>query len=221
MAEGLTREGLPRPEMGSDPSVLTSIYEQDVNLALWQRENKLVLEEYAKAWISQYPKHTPRSVVAVDNSNNSIDDQLNAMLPELTYQSEFKQELALLIDMFACLFDLSEVGVRLAPLTQAMCPKFHVDNIPCRLVTTYGGVGTEWLMEKDVNRNFLGIKSNGLLDTESGVICGDKIIQQVDSQQTVLLKGSGWIGNDEYGLVHRSPNLSDGQSRLLLTLDLF
>jgi hypothetical protein len=34
-----------------------------------------------------------------------------------------------------------------------------------------------------------------------------------------LLKGEAWIGNENGGLVHRSPNLTGGARRLLLTLD--
>ncbi|WP_408011889.1 DUF1826 domain-containing protein [Saccharobesus litoralis] len=53
--------------------------------------------------------------------------------------------LLLLSDMLTCLFGCNSVGLRLAPLSSAMCPSFHKDNIPVRLVNTYLGQGTEWL----------------------------------------------------------------------------
>ncbi|MCP3699547.1 MAG: DUF1826 domain-containing protein [Aliivibrio sp.] len=34
-----------------------------------------------------------------------------------------------------------------------------------------------------------------------------------------LLKGEGWFENEGGGLVHRSPSLTNGDKRLLLTLD--
>lgn len=36
-------------------------------------------------------------------------------------------------DMFCCLFDLKQVGLRLTALNSAMCRKFHVDRVPGQL----------------------------------------------------------------------------------------
>ncbi|MGH1438709.1 MAG: DUF1826 domain-containing protein [Cellvibrionaceae bacterium] len=205
----------PSFKAGQDAAVLTSIYDDQVNMAIWQRQHQKVLDRYAQEWVKQHQSHTPRIILSADK----VLDQLDELLPNIEHKNEFKQDVALLVDMFSCLFDAEEIGLRLAPLTKAMCPRFHVDNIPCRLITTYGGLGTEWLLEENVNRDYLGRGAKGLPDSESGIIQGDKTIQQVSSQQVALLKGSGWIGNEKYGLVHRSPALSPGQSRLLLTLD--
>ncbi|HCA23462.1 MAG TPA: hypothetical protein DEP32_04780 [Pseudomonas sp.] len=34
-----------------------------------------------------------------------------------------------------------------------------------------------------------------------------------------FLKGSGWVGNEDRGIVHRSPAVVAGQKRLMLTID--
>ena len=44
-------------------------------------------------------------------------------------------------------------------------------------------------------------------------------LNALESGDVALLKGSGWIGNESHGLVHRSPALAEGQPRLLLTID--
>lgn len=211
----IQNDAWPASDAGHDPSALTSIYEDNANIAIWKRSPQKMLDLYAAEWADRYPSHTPRLLLSVDN----VTDQLEKLLPELKHKNEFQQDVALLVGMFSCLFDADEVGLRLTPLTKAMCPKFHVDNIPCRLVTTYGGLGTEWLLEEHIDRNRLGRGSNGLPDHESGLLQGDKVIQQLPPQYVALLKGSGWLGNEEHGLVHRSPSLSSGQTRLLLTLD--
>jgi len=205
----------PTAETGNDPSVLTSIYQDNTNIAIWQRQHQQALELYANEWSQHYSSHSLRLILSV----KTITDQLDDLLPKLENKNLFLQDIVLLVDMFACLFDATEVGLRLTPLRKAMCPKFHVDNIPCRLVTTYGGIGTEWLLEQNIDRKRLGRGANGLPDNESGLLQGDKSIQQVSSQEIALLKGSGWIGNENHGLVHRSPALSSDQTRLLLTLD--
>ena len=76
-------------------------------------------------------------------------------MPDSDHKREFQQDIILLISLFACLFGAEQINLRLTPLKTAMCPRFHVDNIPCRLVTTYGGLGTEWLLEENINRCLL------------------------------------------------------------------
>ena len=44
-----------------------------------------------------------------------------------------------------------EVGVRLAALHSMMCPRFHVDNLQCRLMITMSGEGTEWIPNQFVD----------------------------------------------------------------------
>jgi Protein of unknown function (DUF1826) len=123
--------------------------------------------------------------------------------------------------MFSHLFELENVGLRFGMLDKAMCPKFHVDHVPCRLVCTYGGIGTEFLQDTFVNRAKLGSGSGGLSDDVSGLIKGDMdAISTMPAYGIGLLKGSKWEGNEQNGAVHRSPKLSEkSPRRLLLTLD--
>ena len=44
-------------------------------------------------------------------------------------------------------------------------------------------------------------------------------MQQLSQGDVALLKGEGWVGNEGKGLIHRSPQLSDQASRLILTID--
>ncbi len=89
------------------------------------------------------------------------------------------------------------------------------------LVVTYGGPGTEWLPESNLDRRSLGIGAKGHADHESGVFREQQRIQQLATQEVALLKGSAWEGNEHYALAHRSPHLDLEQTRLLLTLDIF
>jgi len=104
-------------------------------------------------------------------------------------------------------------------LNKAMCPRFHVDQVPCRLVTTYHGVATQWLPNDLVDRSKLGRGSNGKPDSESGLYSHESDIEQLSSGDVALLKGERWSGNENAGLVHCSPVTSFNETRLLLTLD--
>ena len=100
-----------------------------------------------------------------------------------------------------------------------MCPRFHVDKVPCRLVTTYSGVATEWLPHHAVNRQQLGKVNHQAGDNGSGLYLDQQDIRSLCCGDVALLKGERWQGNENAGLVHRSPMLSSGNRRLLLTLD--
>lgn len=121
--------------------------------------------------------------------------------------------------MFQCLFDADTIAVRLVRLQRAMCPRFHTDKIPCRLVTTYHGTGTEWLGEDAITREYLGHGANGRPDHSSGLIKEGASVQRLNPFDVGLLKGDAWPENEGHGLVHRSPAADENDRRLLLTLD--
>jgi hypothetical protein len=58
-----------------------------------------------------------------------------------------------------------------------------------------------------------------LPDVESGVYVNQKRIEQLKAGDVALLKGSGWLGNEDKAIVHRSLVLELNEKRLLLTLD--
>ena len=92
-----------------------------------------------------------------------------------------------------------------------MCPRFHVDHVPLRLITSYAGVGSEWLEEGAMPRSRLGQPDAEPTD--------EAVIQRLDTGHVALAKGEKWQGNEGRGLIHRSPQPPAGQRRLLLTLD--
>lgn len=96
---------------------------------------------------------------------------------------------------------------------------FHVDRIPCRLITTYLGTGTNWLPHQSVNRSKLGAGNGGLSDSESGLYPAGNNIETLLPGDVALLKGELWEGNEGAGMVHRSPSMNPDECRLLLSCD--
>ena len=122
--------------------------------------------------------------------------------------------LALLAEMMACLFGTAGVGLRVTALEKPMCPRFHVDRIPVRMLCTYGGPGSQWLPAPSVPTGLLvpGVDQEGRYAADS--------VQQLQAGQVALFKGDTWRDNPGSGVVHRSPPVSPGQQRLLVTLDI-
>jgi len=109
--------------------------------------------------------------------------------------------------------------LRLTVLDRAMCPRFHVDRVPCRLVTTYQGIATEWLPHNVADRSKLGAGNMGKSDDLSGLFECPSDIKQLNCGDVALLKGELWHNNEGAGLIHRSPQLVNNACRLLLTID--
>lgn len=207
--------GFRRASQANTADVLADIYQDDVNISIWQRNLRSELIEASVSVLNS--KHAFRFASSVEPQNTF--DTLYSALGKSTHAQIISSDVSEIVNMFCCLFDLERVGLRLTTLEQAMCPKFHVDRVPCRLVTTYQGVATEWLSHQDVNRQKLGTGSNGKSDEESGLYSETDQVQHLNSGEVALLKGESWLGNEGAGLVHRSPSLTSPNKRLLLTLD--
>ena len=199
----------------SDISVLTDIYQEDVNIAVWQNQ----LPSDVLKSIDNIMLEKAHLNVKISVTPNDVVEELIASASQLEDQKALCEHIALLVDMFCTLLELKGAGLRLVILDQAMCPKFHVDKVPCRLVTTLSGVGTQWLPHHLVDRSKLGAGSLNLPDEVSGIMQHSSNIQHLGVGDVALLKGEGWYNNENYGLVHRSPAITNNNQRLLLTLD--
>lgn len=203
------------PSISDEPSVLADIYQASVNISVWQRDLSEKLNHDINDFITNHPKASASLAITPENALEVLSKDFDTK----NMSAGLRQDIAQLVDMFCCLFEQQRAGVRLTVLDRAMCPRFHVDRIPCRLVTTYNGIATQWLNHDDVNRDKLGAKSQGLPDEESGLISADTTINQLDAGDVALLKGEHWSEEEGFGLVHRSPAVAAGEKRLLLTID--
>lgn len=175
----------------SDIAVLTDIFQPDVNLSVWQRQLPLAVGQYAEHLLSALKLPLQRRL-ALDDISSLLEQQL----PEAAGKSDFIGDVQQLSDIFSCLMDCPELGLRLKVLQQPMCPKFHTDHLLCRLVSTYIGPATEW---------------------HAGSLAQEAPCQTMQQGDVALLKGSGWEDMQTYAISHRS-TVSPGE-RLLLTLD--
>lgn len=202
------------PSYGDDPEVLADICQEDVNIAIWRRTTSARLEDAVEGFLAANPRFETAMTISPDSAHAKFSEATGGTAP-----TELVDNVAGLVDMFCYLFGLKRAGLRLATLNRAMCPRFHVDRVPCRLVTTYHGVATEWLPHQAIDRSKLGPGSSGQSDLDSGLFANQSDIQQLECGDVALLKGELWTGNEDAGLVHRSPAVPAGENRLLLTLD--
>lgn len=197
---------------------LARIYEDDVNLCLIQRPYPSAIEQFVNSALRTCNKLEINHAVAPENFD------FNQLWPKASRSAGYQhwlEDVALLTSAFCDLFEMKEAGLRLYTLDKAMCPRFHVDRVPARMICSYGGIGTEWLPEYALDRSKLGIGGCGLPDDQSGLIIDSTAIRQMPAYAVGLMKGENWEGNEGKGLAHRSPAPTAVQPRrLLMTLDM-
>ncbi|MCI3948020.1 hypothetical protein K0038_05136 [Pseudomonas syringae] len=194
------------------PAVLSQVLEDDVNLAVWQRRLPAHIEDFSTLLLSMNEPLAESMTLEVKGGD--VEPNLSMLASgyaDLQGYQGFVADVSWLVSAYACLLGADCVGLRLRVLDKAMCPRFHVDHVPVRLITTYGGVGSQWLHEDVMDRKQLGRP-----DAEP---CDAAQIQQIGSGDVALLKGERWKGNEGFGLIHRSPPLAHNERRLILTLD--
>lgn len=207
----------------SDPMVLSRIFDKDISVALWCRENQQSVATYFDNVFHRLGMGM-RGVFSLE----SLNAELEASLPDAKGKAETIDDIFLLSDMLTTLFNCDSVGLRLAPLDAAMCPKLHADNIPVRLVNTYIGEGTQWLpTEHLIKANALqpiSVSANEESKSKAATSLGniqyrESDIMQMSSFDVGLLKGKAWPEHEECAALHRSCPVSAGAKRVLLTLD--
>lgn len=197
---------------GNTPEILADVLQDGINLAVWQRRLPLHIHDFAQAVLSL---NEPLSAsLALDVQGGEVEPDLHELAPgysDVQGYAGFIADVAWLVSAYACLLGAERVGVRLRAMDKAMCPRFHVDHVPMRLITTYAGSGSQWLAERAMDRAQLGPRDIELPEPAQ--------IQQLQCGEVALLKGERWSGNEGRGLIHRSPPLARDERRLILTLD--
>jgi hypothetical protein len=197
---------------GEQIEVLGEVLRDEVNLAIWQRQLPAPIGDFAQALLAQgMPLAESRVLELADIDSPPNLTGLVAQYSDLPGQQAFLADVAWLVSAFACLLDAKRIGLRLRILDKAMCPRFHVDHVPVRLITSYAGVGSQWLREGVMARRRLGDPA-----AEPG---DEALIERAEAGHVLLAKGEKWIGNEGGGLIHRSPQPPPDGRRLLLTLD--
>lgn len=191
---------------------LSALYEPALSALVLRRGLSLELAEEATRALEQ---PTARLLLSVAPTGQGRDQLGRALAPLSLLAADVFHWVELLADLVGC----ELVGVRLARVTEAMCPRFHVDRVTVRVVSTYVGAGTELVADGALDRRLLGHAAGGVADESSGLLRRAEAVTCTRAGDVVLLKGEAWPGNAGRGAVHRSPAASAAQPRLVMTLD--
>ncbi|MEO0504944.1 MAG: DUF1826 domain-containing protein [Bacteroidota bacterium] len=193
--------------IGQHPGVLSEIHSQTKNIAICER-NIEHLEPNLAVAIEQPIDF--RASGTIQDVSVSLKDYFEAQ-PHL--DEALMQDVLHLLGLFEELTKVSTFRLSLVKVSRTMCPRFHADHNQLRMLCTYLGPGTLWLPDEAVDR-----KAYRTGKTNESILLNEGLVQQVDTGNLVVLKGSMYPGNNP--ILHRSPSIGDnGEERILLTMD--
>ena len=144
------------------------------------------------------------------NSNEDIQEILKDIISVNSQAKAFYKtwvsDMAEVCEIFCDTLKSESVSFCLG--TKRGCSRYHIDNVPMRLLVTYSGQGTEWLPNKIANR----IAFEEGLPNEKIVRDYSKI-QHIDTWNIAIFRGGS------AGLLHRTPDSALKNPSILLRLD--
>jgi len=192
-------DGVAHAHLVDRPGALAAIDRDGVNLAIWTRR----LNPRLRAWIGALDL-TALKDGRWDLPLAGLPRRLTAGLTGIGLPAgPGRALLAADLARLACLLSRRTgcwaVTVRLESVDHDACRRFHADNVPVRLITTYAGPGTQWLDDTGAERR----------------------LRQMQPGHVGLFKGDAWPGNRGRGILHRSPPVEGtGRRRLLAVIDI-
>lgn len=187
-----------------------AIYDEDVELVSVARPASASIDALAERLFASRQDVQAQWEQAAGDADASLA-ALSMLQLDADWLGALGEEITLASDMLGELVGCKRIGIRVTTLRRPMCPRFHVDHIPCRMLVTIGGPGTEWIASDDVDRALLAAR-----DTDAPPIRRGGEIKRLAARNWSLLKGGAW--DDRFvGVVHRSPHGTS--ERLLLSFD--
>nr|WP_276526261.1 DUF1826 domain-containing protein [Halomonas meridiana] len=175
---------------------MTEIFREEVNLVVWERRLVSGCIGFSNRFVQEAGVF--ERFIGIEAGEN-VEQILPAWALELPGVQPWLADVSEIVEMFRCLFEPAAVGLRLHVLPSTMCPRFHTDRVPARLLVTYAGRGTEWLPESLVNR-----------PDQPGPL-PDQTVSEVDIQ--VLPTGAVSLLKENPGLATRAVGLFTARRR--------
>ena len=143
---------------------------------------------------------------ALENIRSILECEISQELLNDPFYEDWINDMALISIEFCDLQKRDTINIWIG--TNRGCRRYHIDNVPQRLLVTYAGKGTEWLPEEAADRNAY----------EKGEP-NEKIIKNISAKQFIKEWDIAIFRGGPGGLLHRTPDKAlEGQS-ILMRLD--
>ena len=148
--------------------------------------------------------------ISKKNSNEDIKKILKDIIPlnsqTKSFYKSWVSDMSEICQIFCDTLNSKSVSFCLG--TERGCSRYHIDNVPMRLLVTYMGQGTEWLPNEIANRNAF---EEGLPNEK--IVKDSSKIKSIKTFNVAIFRGGA------AGLLHRTPDSALKNPSILLRLD--
>ena len=143
---------------------------------------------------------------ATINIKDLLSDKLPKKIKNNVFYQAWIEDMANLCEMFCITEKSSYISFSIS--SHRGCRRYHIDNVPLRLLVTYAGQGTEWLPDEFANKRAY---ANGEPN--------EKIIKDISKKQFVGEWDIALFKGGPEGLLHRTPDSALNNNSILMRLD--
>ena len=148
--------------------------------------------------------------ISKKNSNEDIKKILKDIIPLNSQTNSFYKtwvsDMSEICQIFCDTLNSKSISFCLG--TERGCSRYHIDNVPMRLLVTYMGQGTEWLPNEIANR----------IAFEEG-LPNEKIVKDSSKIKSIKTFNVAIFRGGAAGLLHRTPDSALKNPSILLRLD--
>ena len=187
---------------------LAAFKHQEGQLAILERQPLGGGDEFFKKLSER-----PLNVIGIVGKKTSVEeilalleDEISEDLKSSDFYMQWIIDMAGICNIFCETLATSTIGFCLA--TQRACQRYHIDNVPLRLLVTYYGRGTEWVPDSAVDR----------LAYDSGMP-NNKILTNNNARKFLNAWDIAIFRGGPDGLLHRTPDAALNRPSILLRLD--
>jgi len=137
---------------------------------------------------------------------NILDKDISEDIRNETLYTEWLNDMAEVCRIFCILEKIDTVSFHLG--TQRSCRRYHIDNVPRRMLVTYAGKGTEWIPDEAADRK--AFKSG---EPNEKIIKDKSALQFINPWDVAVFRGG------PNGVLHRTPDVALNGPSILMKLD--
>ena len=212
----------PQTLQSRQPSVLAEIVRPGVSICLWEREPPREVAQFLANYVKSQASLELDFVLKPEDlaATSSVIAKIFGNSPTDLVLQDWLNDIDFLVKQFREIAACSPVRVRLLRVIDTACSVFHVDHLSLRLLCTYHGAGTQWVPASEAQAAQLGLRGRSIKQANEAIVPNPGSIRSLSPWHVALIKGSGFAGDPESALIHRShPQCCADHARIRLVID--
>ena len=192
---------------------LSKFHKDNSSLTIVERELPKEANSFFKQLLIK-PLNVKKNICtrsSVMDINLLLEEVLSINIKKNIFYSFWIKDMANIIQTFSSI--IRRLNINLSLETSRSCKRYHIDNVPMRLLVTYYGKGTEWFPchACDYSAYYSGKKN-------------EEIIKNINEQKFIntwdiaIFRGQKFKGIEK-GILHRTPEAALNSKSLLMRLD--